>query len=263
MNYLYHFTKAEIAIRKILPRMKLRLNILSFMNDPKENLQHIVKFDENVNFRTYQERIGFEEYIIAKLIREETRIVTFSIDKDVLFENNKHHIYGFQLQRMWATYGQNHEGVCFVIDYEKFKKENLKSIEKYGVIDKEVTYDNFQYQGLPQQSYGMSREDSKKHKPKSTSEFWSNLQKDKKFVNKRFFTKNLDWEGESEYRFLSFNKENEEILLSIKDSLSMLILGINFSRYFLPSISELVAKDKIFVIELDSSYNFKTRKVNL
>lgn len=158
---------------------------------------------------------------------------------------------------MWATYGQNHEGICFVIDLSGFKRENKKVIERYGIIDRKVIYDNFQYQGIPVPLYGMSPENYLKHKHKCICEFWNDLQKNPKFVNDRFFTKNMDWEGESEYRFQAFSNDDDDILLSFKNSLIKVILGINFSKYFLPSIRALVPKEKLFGITISDSGNFE------
>ncbi len=232
--------------------MELRMNFLSNMNDPKENLLHIINFTENATYNA-ESKINFNEFIIAKKIRDETRIVTFSTDKEILVENDKQNIHGYKFQRMWATYGQNHEGVCLVVDYEKFKSENIKLIKECEIIDCKVKYGNFSFQVIPVPTYGMSSENHKKHKSKCLCEFWSDLKTNKEFIKKRFFTKNIDWDGESEYRFLSFNNEIDEIVLSIKESLSKLILGINFSKYFLPSLIELVPKEKIYTTDLDPS----------
>jgi len=246
---LYHFTKAETAIRNILPSMKLRMNFLSNMNDPNENLYHVVNFEDNVLKKAKYSLSGYE-FDMAQKIRNETRILAFSIDKEILTENIKLNVFGYQFQRMWATYGQNHKGICLVIDFEKFINENKKFINEYRIHKKQVIYRNFQYKEIPVQLYGMSPENQKKHKPKCLCEFWTDKQNDETFVENRFFTKNLDWKGESEYRFLS-----------IKNSLSMVILGINFSECNLPSLVELVPKEKLFGIDTDLDGSFEIQNI--
>jgi hypothetical protein len=254
---LYHYTRTDTAIKKILPWMKLKMNSLGKMNDPKENLDHIVNYDDFVGFTNKSREFNLDESFIAEKIRTEAKIIAFSIDKEILSEEYRVASEGFQFQRMWATYGQNHEGICIVIDSNGFKRENKKVIEKYGIIDGKVSYDNFQYQGIPVPLYGMSPENSLIHKHKSISQFWTDLQKNSKFVKDRFYTKNMDWEGESEYRFLTFSSDNDDIFLSFKNSLIKVILGINFSKYLLPSVKELVPKEKLFVITLSDSGNFE------
>lgn len=95
----------------------------------------------------------------------------------------------------------------------------------------------------------MSLENMKKTKPKSKIDFWNDLKNREDFVKNRFFTKNFDWEGESEYRFLTFSRESDDIMLSIKKSLSKVIVGINFSKYYIPSLKEIVPEKKIYGID--------------
>ncbi len=100
--------------------------------------------------------------------------------------------------------------------------------------------------------------------PKTLLGFWDDLKKNKKFINERLFTKNIDWEGESEYRFLTLSDDSESIYLSMQKSLSKVILGLNFSKHLLPSIEALVPKDKIYQIVLDKyDGKFRIEKVFL
>ena len=84
----------------------------------------------------------------------------------------------------------------------------------------------------------------------TTEDFWNSLKNDNNFIENRLFTKNKDWEGESEYRFLAFKKYPVDIIFSIKDSLEYIVLGVHFSRHYLPSILSLVNKDKIKALGL-------------
>lgn len=259
---LYHYTKLETGIRKILPRMKLRMNFLSKMNDPNENLYHIVNLEEGIfNRKSYG--LSSDEYLMAQKITNETRILAFTVDKEVISDNIKSNILGYQFQRMWTYYGQNHEGICLDIDYDKFIIENKKLIDNYQIIDKKVKYGNYFYRGIPVPIYGMSPENQKKHKAKCLCEFWADHQKNEQFVDQRFFSKNIDWEGESEYRFLTFNKDLDDILLSIKQSLNRIIIGINFSKYLLPSLIELIPKEFIYGIDTDFEGNFEIRQIDI
>lgn len=258
---LYHFTKAETAIRKILPNMNLRMNNLGNMNDPKENLQHITDLDENVNDLFSFDGIRSDEYIIAKSISEETKIVSFSINRTIDTDGVKHEVKGSQLQRMWAQYGENSSGICIEIDYEGFINENLKQILEFNILDKKVKYNNFQFQGILTPLYGKLHVKNQINESPCLYDFWKDLQNKPKFIDERFFTKNRDWEGESEYRFLTFNKNSEEILLSISNSIKRVILGIHFSKYYLPSIYGLVSKEKVYGLRLDSTGNFEIRKI--
>ncbi len=257
---LYHYTKSDILIKHILPDMELKMNYLVNMNDPKENLIHIVDYDELIGSNIERNNSNLDQVYLANQIRTETQILAFSVD--YIYNNLEYRveIEGFQLQRMWASYGQNNEGVCLEIDIDRFKKENRETLEEYNIIDSKVLYDNFLYQGLPYQIYGQAASDNTKLKSKSNTEFWHSLQMEDKFIKDRFFTKNIDWNGESEYRFLAFSQDTDRILLSIKMSLCKIILGINFSKYFLPSVRELVSDELIYIISPSDSGNFEINR---
>lgn len=258
---LYHFTKADTAIRKILPSLSLRMNKLGNMNDPKENLRHITDFDDNIKDTLSYNEISSDEYVIALKISNETILVSFSIDKEIITDGIKHKIEGSQLQRMWAQYADNNTGLCIEIDYEEFINENFSQISEFDIKDEKVNYNNFQFQGSPTPLYGKLHIEDKINESVCLCDFWKKLQSSEKFVNERFFTKNKDWEGESEYRFLTFHKSSEEILLSFKKSIRRLILGVNFSKHYLPSIFEYIPKEKVFGLRLDFEGNFEIRKI--
>lgn len=258
---LYHFTKADTAIRKILPNMNLRMNRLGNMNDPKENLLHITDLDDNIKDTLPFSDSTADEYVIALKISDETKIVSFSIDAEIISNNVKQKINGSQLQRMWAQYGGINTGICIEIDYEEFIKENSVQIIELGIKDKKVDYNNFQFQGIPTPEYGQLHVPGRINESVCLCDFWKELQNNDKFVNERFFTKNRDWEGESEYRFLAFHKSSEEIFLSFNKSIRRIILGINFSRHYLPSIHKIIPKDKVFGLRLDYEGNFEIREI--
>lgn len=92
---LYHYTRADTAIKKILPWMKLKMNSLGKMNDPKENLYHIVNYDEFVGFTNNSKEFNMDESFIAEKIRTETKIVAFSVDKEILADNTELQVKDF------------------------------------------------------------------------------------------------------------------------------------------------------------------------
>lgn len=247
-QYLYHYTKVETAIEKILPFCELKMFPLSQMNDPEENLMHEVEpynYIKDLNYEpNYISRLP-----IASLIRNETLIASFSIDKKNQSNGNFEEVKGCHLQRMWAYYGGSNKGLCLMINYEKFIKENAKLISDFEIIDSNVKYDNLNFRDIPEQLFGRSAESYEKES-NTSKDFWHSKQTDKGFIENRLFTKNKDWEGESEYRFLAFKKYPEDIVFSIKESLEYIILGVHFSRYYLPSILSMVPKDKIKALGL-------------
>ncbi len=153
---------------------------------------------------------------------------------------------------MWAQYGANHTGICIVIDYEKFIAENSKVIEMYQIKDDNVEYNN--YFCVPPSFSPLIGKKPGSNKPDSFSrhDVCKKRQSDAHFLKEQFFTKNKDWEGESEYRFLTFiEDDSEEIYLSFKNLLDKIIRGLNFSKYYMPSLESLIEKSKIDLLVFD------------
>lgn len=238
-DYLYHYTKASTAIDFILPSNQLLIGQLCKMNDAKENLLHIIDPEEYV---AINKGFWWDDYTkpLAKKASENVSLLCFSTDNDYKL--------GFSLQRMWAQYGDTNKGVCLAIDYNKFIKENQEVLERLNVHNGYINYreDVFNQLANPAKEDLIIFENQKFNLEKT----WSNLKSDKGFIRKNFFCKNEDWSGELEYRFLAFSDSSDPIYLSIKNSLDLVVLGVHFSSHLLPSISAIVPKSKIQVLEV-------------
>ncbi len=254
---LYHFTKIETAIRYILPNKLIKLNKLINMNDPKENLLHKTEYNES-----FSHFINMSEFALAKNVQNETNVLCFSVDRNIEVENIPTLTKGYNLQRMWAQYGGNHTGICLEIDYDEFINENKKKIDEFEIIDDFVSYDYYNFQNLPRPLFGQA-------KPYRTSienlctdkAHWNTLKSNSDFVKKRFFTKNLDWQGESEYRFLTFKNIDIDRYLSIENSLTKIIFGVNASRHYLPAVIDKVEKENVYYLDLELNGHFQLNEV--
>lgn len=255
---LYHFTKIETAIKYILPEMSLRMNKLINMNDPKENLLYKTNFKDGYKLFAF-----LQDYALAKKVQNETNVISFSVDRQIEVENKPILIHRYKLQRMWAQYGGNNTGACLVIDYEEFINENKEIIFGNEIIDDFVFYDYYSFQELPSPLYGKSTFEKRPSIETIIKDenHWNALKTNRTFIKNRFFTKNIDWQGESEYRFLTFKKSEYESGLSIEKSLKKVILGIDSSRHFLPSIIDKIEKSKVYYITLDSYGNLDINNV--
>lgn len=236
-EFLYHFTTKEILIEHILPTLNLKLNFLKNTNDPKEKLMS-TKFAIN--------KVKFPgEYLelydrFQKMIDDEYRIACFS--SDYMFNSKRYS--GFQLVRMWATYGDNHKGVCLVIDKQKFADENLK--------DSKTTH---------LQKVDYYAEPSNKISKVSNNQI-ADIELDRIAdfsYNRIFFTKHHDWRTENEIRFLSKGNEG---YCSIKKSFVKIILGMDFDSRYVPAITNQIKKD--FFIEVEKvNFNHLTGDLEL
>jgi hypothetical protein len=227
---LYHFTKADTAQKHILPKMNLKFNKVSKMNDPVENLLHLTN-SQDLIYNHYGN--GFVEAI---QMQENWQIISFSSNEN---ENC------YENQSMWTHYGQNNTGVCFEIDYDEFISEN--NIKASNLIkDRKVDYINTIPKYTPSKLHGVVV---------SENNDWVKLNKERneKFTNDIFnyyLTKNTYWEIENEYRFIM--NSHEETFLNISKSLKSVYLGVGFLNRNLHEILKYVPKAKVYIMRVNS-----------
>jgi hypothetical protein len=221
---IYHYTSLDIAATHILPAMQLRFSAFENLNDPVESLIYCTNGEDNI-FSVY----NMDQIARAQKIRKEWRAICFSTDRKI----NKISVEGDTLQRMWAQYGDKNEGICLAIDVNKFLDENKELSAHHKIWNKKVKYSQNEYRNTPQVLDRAHGESSTLH---------TDIEGEN--IRKRFFTKNKDWEGESEYRFLVHTKDSEELYMSIKNSLEYIVLGVGVSKKSLPLVIKFMNGEK-------------------
>ncbi|HRH02953.1 MAG TPA: DUF2971 domain-containing protein [Bacteroidia bacterium] len=224
MNKIYHFTKLDTALGGILPDMSLRTNLLSKMNDPREN-QLWAFSSTNVPYKElYPDSSDFadRQFKLGNDIRNAVQALCF-------VRGGKPQ--GYLNEMMWAHYSESHKGLCLEINQAEFIKENAEIL-----LDSKcerVHYGNH-------------------HKPHIY--FDPNLSKAKNIeaiaknnYQALFFSKSNYWQKENEFRIILF--ERERMALSIKHSLRAIYLGLAFPPTHLPSLFRLINK-KVKVYDL-------------
>ena len=248
-QYVYHYTKFETALEYILPGKKLKLNQLGKTNDPRESkpwdfpkpftlgLQGKAKSKEE----TLVKRISRE---VARVMRDDWKVLCFSIDEaniGIFEDPNKkisrkfpYTIHGYSHPRMWAQYAENHRGVCLQFDREKLE-ESLQLQFAGRCYSGEVRYDEgpsiiTSFPPLPRNWLS----DSSQLGPKGAavnyvSEHYSFL----------FLRKHLDWETESEYRWLVYSHNKKDEFVSIDGAIKAVLVGSDFSEVYEPALAKL------------------------
>jgi hypothetical protein len=217
-EYIYHYTKAE-NLFLILPKIRLKLNVISKTNDPVE-VQDYFEY-QICSGKTKQ----FSPYDLGKIIvnYDKATIVCFS-GNDIK--------KGYNLPTMWAHYAENFKGVALKIHTKTFLKENSKFEHFYPVeyltpgAIKSIMYDE---ECTPC---------------------------DMNIIKAKLYRKREEWFSENEWRLSSIKGEE---FCTIKNSLNSIILGKNFNLQLLPAIKELIAgiNTKIEKLEIDySTQNF-------
>ncbi|MBP2630345.1 MAG: hypothetical protein H6Q70_973 [Firmicutes bacterium] len=225
-QYLYHYTTLEIAIEKILYAGKLRLSPFEQTNDPRESQGWGLssKFGSDFYYPLAQ---------FIQLVNEDRlkRCKVLCLTQDDMEHNRLGYgRRGFARARMWAQYASNHRGICLVFDTKQLdieikrtlasKGKLYKGVVKYtDSIDEVETASTFKLEELlPEQM-----ETIVKHHID-------------KYANTMFFSKNRDWQDETEYRYVLYSDDQEYQFIPIDLILRGLVLGVDFPQAYYPVI---------------------------
>ena len=228
-NYVAHYTKLETLDKYILPTNKIKVSNIKNMNDPYENRKDWLDSDGCA----YDKEI--EQYHQIKKLRN---VLSSSIKilATTGYEDRKDSIgisgNIYCRPRMWAQYGNNHQGACLIFNKEKLDKCFKTSPDIYKYISNKVEY--LEWLEIINSDLTLSYEDTKElinNQERLLNKLFENY-----FLESRFFKKHFDWKDESEFRWLVLSKEETDLYIDFKDSLEAIILGcdvchLKFERY--------------------------------
>ena len=220
MSNLFHFTKLNTVIEKILPTFSLRANDFFLMNDPRETYVWAfsgrnIQDNNNENLMDKQFQIGYDS-------RKDVKILCFTKEDS-----------GFKNELMWTHYADKHSGICLEIDELEFLNENKSILAEYKYFFDDVEYLNFREVDKPRFNRNLNESyDDALYNFISNHYDWL------------YFKKSNYWRLEDEKRLVSlFNKFDG--ILSIKNSLKTIYLGIYTPDKYICSISNLILDKEI------------------
>jgi hypothetical protein len=233
---IFHYTKKEIALEKILPEKSLKLSSFQNMNDPHEYndiaLAGTYWGDEPLN---HDKTIMEVQKKYNDIIKNKSGVISFCQNT---FVNNQLVTHGCLKPRMWTQYGDNHRGVCLVFSKEKLL-EYAKTLFPI-VMGQKINYYNYLRETLLEhkiidynrvQSMGIDNYLNESIKSRS-----KNL----------FFSKHQDYSDENEFRIALINVENaENCFIPFIDSLQGVIVGDRFPEIYHGLLNELSTQQNI------------------
>ncbi|ACT59037.1 DUF2971 domain-containing protein [Hirschia baltica] len=225
LSLLYHYTKAEIFNDFIAPSMKLKMNSLDKMNDPRESTTWEFDWLNPINdeFLKGSARLNDD-------IRTYSRLTSFCRDElHSLSDGELDHFdvtykRGFSRPRMWAQYGGDHSGVCLVFDTQKL----LRNFKAFGVkqnlrlIDGKVEYANRKPNGNIARQNAFTIDGTEY---RNLSRYDYAQYHVEKHYRELLFTKHLDWRDENEYRIMLYGQSKDPIFVPFFDALKYVVLG--------------------------------------
>jgi hypothetical protein len=240
-QFVYHYTRANIALDYILKNRTLQFGNYNGTNDPKESKSW--EFDLGTN-----EERDLGKYNMTELsewlsleLKSKTKLSCFSMDAEGLAGNHIQEIFkrGFCKPRMWAQYSDNHSGVCLVFHLEKLKKLIGNEFHEGNlIISGPVKYTNRiiirDLNNPDDQQYTINVD----HLEKVGREAYVEAHL-RTHCQRLFFEKMTDWRDESEWRYVVFTQTEDNLYLDFQDSLAGIMFGANTSEKNIQSIMDL------------------------
>ena len=240
-QYLYHYTKAEIALKCILPARTLRARSFVHMNDPRESKEWrfapIARTGEDIDSYAmveYNDALSKRAHDAGRLAQQIVKVLAFSTDDQACapYANEESvNLRGFAHSAMWYHYAEKHTGVCLVLDKARFsaaverwamRPENLKVRD--SVFHGLVQYKERWWPELPIGGTAYVLEDSGRSLQFETfthiRRFWREL----------LLEKSTDWSYEREYRWLFLAEGPDHLDVFFDDALVGIVVGADFGR---------------------------------
>jgi hypothetical protein len=224
LEYLCHYTNNKSAYM-ILQNMSLRFGKVCNSNDPIESVDFFV----DLNYRDLEESIKdgkrkkmkMDKYlknILQFLCFSKGNIMDINGDmeedgEEVDIVNDIIHFADLKdfssrppyfFPRMWAQYSKNSKGVCLIFNKIKLIEQLEKQVENsYHLTHKKIIYkDMFKNDFMFKQAISSNYTDI--HSKIESQNFVQNYLFNNNIKN--YFTKDINWHDENEYRFLIWNK---------------------------------------------------------
>lgn len=218
----------------ILKNMNLWMSCINNVNDPKES--------SNRNFTFYARNNKTSIFFKDELFDEVEKDITSNtfalccVRSGNVSEQGQHE--NALRANLWAYYGENHNGVCFVIDKDKLNKKidesakgNLLRSGSINYLEPEIWASEIS------SAYSIYLEDYLHDR----NGYLDNHIKTN--LEELFFTKQIAWRDELEYRWVMRSRASKyHIDISIIDCLELVIIGSSMSVENEKIISDLCSQ---------------------
>ncbi len=242
---LFHYTKTKTALEHIFPSMKIRMSSMRAMNDQWESSPW--RMNVMGDWRTHDHaRLTTEvQQAVDKYLKSAVRLVCFSEDQPdehpefgIDEYGREDLIKGWEHDRMWAQYAENHTGICLFFDRDKLHRRMEEHFSGGGTLvhgamaylDNRVRNYEEPLRRLdfdPLERYYNPSVDGEieAYVKQFRSAYWPHL----------YLLKDPDWQSEQEYRYVWMGEEvplTDAEDISIEGCLTAICLGASFPKAY-------------------------------
>jgi len=232
---LFHYTKKDIALEHILRNRELKFGSFLGTNDPQEYRSKLTGA-VGWGWDTNTSEIMSTTTEIDNILQRRSRFLSFCINR---YENSEIQEHGFLRSRMWAQYGDNHRGACIVVSKEKL----LKILNSCLGTDQELFSSNVTYRNFERKELSILHVNGSDFDENNCIDIAYKFVLDNK--DKYFFTKQIDYRDECEYRIVLLNKQktsadDDKLLINIDEAVIGVIFGDRFPDIYTPTVKGLL-----------------------
>ncbi|HPE10614.1 MAG TPA: DUF2971 domain-containing protein [Saprospiraceae bacterium] len=231
---LFHYTSMQKALEYILPNQILRLSPPSNTDDPQEYNSWLIgllgwSLPEDILEVWSETATKFNQRI-----KKNTFLSCFcsNLIQDPGEDSPKpENALGYKKSRMWSQYGDHHRGVCLA-----FSRQSLIQLVEESGKQSWCSPVEYKQNGMDPNALIFNGNDLvNKGVEQSIDEHLS------RHSSSIFFTKDIDYCNESEYRIVICEADANEgyFDLGISDALKGIILGDRFNEVYIPSVTSV------------------------
>lgn len=203
-NSVFHYTKMNTALEKILFYKSLKFTKRQYSNDPIENVKPrvstgvIVSTDLNIE-EIFQRNRGNLDFALERFkhLHEETKQICFCTNTTLIDRLRNSGEYGFIKPRMWDQYGENYSGVC--LSFSRGDLEKTPNI-KFG----DIKYESWEELSFMNNNINPLHFENDPNALKVYEER----------INNNLFKKHIDYQNENEFRLTTDDPRLETIDVS-------------------------------------------------
>jgi hypothetical protein len=230
-DLLFHYTKANIALERILHKNEFKLSRMDAMDDPREALDFsLVIVGDRIepknmdDVKNYTESIFYINEKFRKKVKR-SKVASFTCQSHIVGDSFS---YGYSRARMWSQYAEGHQGICLV-----FSKKCLE--DKFS--GKKFHQGAVEYNNEKLRDRDVTTLDDKKEVEQHIVEHKSEL----------FFLKAEDFKDEKEFRFVVIDADDEGDIhnISVEGCIKAIITSFRFPTAYELIIKEYCSKNNV------------------
>ena len=225
-NLVYHYTKRETALEKILPTGKIMLNVLEKTNDPREYLDwSITGIGGSDDMKPFWHALA----LVNENRKQRTKVLCMTLD-DMQHRRFGLMRRGFARSRMWAQYGEAHKGMCLIFDKSALEAE----MQRVTAVPENCYFGPVQY---TDRDFGIEIDFNSMGETEAAVQFGVDSYI-RGHIDRLFFTKLLDWRDEMEYRAMIYDDRTSPVFADIKTFLKGIVVGPEFPTVYFPIVQQ-------------------------